>query len=69
MSDAYDYFRAHAIEAVRKARALPPGRPKRKQRTVARVYHLLSKEAALGPNVRHLDDFRTARRLERHVRH
>lgn len=69
MSDAYDYFRAHAIEAVRKARALPPGRPKLKQRTVARVYHLLSKEAALGPNVRHLDDFRTARRLERHIRH
>ncbi|MGY2938085.1 hypothetical protein ACVWZ6_007687 [Bradyrhizobium sp. GM6.1] len=42
MSDAYDYFREHAIAAVRKARALPPGRPKQKQRTVARVYHLLS---------------------------
>ncbi|MGY3356794.1 hypothetical protein ACVWZK_003457 [Bradyrhizobium sp. GM0.4] len=35
MSDAYDYFREHAIAAVRKARALPPGRPKQKQRTVA----------------------------------
>ncbi|EJN14630.1 hypothetical protein PMI42_01792 [Bradyrhizobium sp. YR681] len=67
MSDAYDYFRAHAITAVRKARALPPGRGKQKQRTVARVYHLLSKEAALTPNVHHLDDFRAARRLERHI--
>lgn len=56
MSDAYDYFRAHAIAAVRKARALPPGRPKLKQRTVA-----------LSPNVHHLDDFRSARRLERQV--
>lgn len=68
MSDAYYYFRAHAIAAVRKARALPPGQPKLKQRTVARVYHLLSKEAALTPNVHHLDDFRSARRLERQVR-
>ena len=68
MSDAYDYFRAHAIAAVRKARALPRGRPKLKQRTVARVYHLLSKEAALAPNIRHLDDFRAARRLEQQVR-
>ena len=68
MSDAYDYFRAHAIAAVRKARALPHGRPKLKQRTVARVYHLLSKEAALAPNIRHLDDFRAARRLEQQVR-
>lgn len=67
MSDAYDYFRAHAIAAVRKARALPPGRPKLKQRTVARVYHLLSKKAALAPNVHHLDDFRSARRLELRV--
>lgn len=57
MSDAYDYFREHAIAAVRKARALPPGRPKQKQRTVARVYHLLSREAALAPNIHHLDDF------------
>ncbi|MEY9123466.1 hypothetical protein ABH994_001192 [Bradyrhizobium yuanmingense] len=64
MSDAYDYFRAHAIAAVRKARALPPGRTKQKQRTVARVYHLLSREAALAPNISHLDDFRAARRLE-----
>lgn len=67
MSDAYDYFRAHAIAAIRKARALPPGRPKLKQRTVARVYHLLSREAALTPNVQYLDDFRSARRLELQV--
>ncbi len=67
MSDAYDYFREHAIAAVRKARALPRGRPKQKQRTVARVYHLLSKEAALVPNMHHLDDFRAARRLERQI--
>ncbi|MDN4999497.1 hypothetical protein ACFQZO_01200 [Bradyrhizobium sp. GCM10027634] len=69
MSDAYDYFRAHAVAAVRKARTLPPGRSKLKQRIVARVYHLLSREAALAPNVHHLDDFRTARRLERQIRH
>ncbi|MGL3107621.1 hypothetical protein [Bradyrhizobium sp. BR 1432] len=67
MSDAYDYFREHAIAAVRKARALPPGWPKRKQRTVARVYHLLSKEAALRPNIHHFGDVRAARRLERQI--
>lgn len=67
MSDAYDYFRAHAIAALRKARELPPGRSKQKQRIVARVYHLLSREAALAPNVHHLDDFRAARRLERQI--
>ena len=67
MSDAYDYFREHAIAAARKARALPPGRPKQKLRTVARVYHLLSKEAALAPNIHHLNDFRAARRLERQL--
>jgi hypothetical protein len=67
MPDAYDYFREHAIAAVRKARALPRGRTKQKQRAVARVYHLLSKEAALAPNIHHLDDFRAAQRLERQV--
>jgi hypothetical protein len=63
MSDAYDY-RAHAIVAVQKGRSLPFGKLKRRQRTIARVYHLLAKEAAYTPNVHHLDDFRTARRLE-----
>ncbi|MCK1387787.1 hypothetical protein [Bradyrhizobium sp. 21] len=67
MSDAYDYFRSHAIAAVRKARALPPGVSRQKQRTVARVYHLLSREAALKPNVHHLEDFRAARRVERQI--
>ena len=65
MSDSYDYFHAHAVEAVRKARALPPSRAKLKQRVVAHVYHLLAKEAAVRPNIHHLDDFRAAQRLER----
>lgn len=67
MSGAYDYFREHAVAAVRKARTLPRGRTKQKQRTVARVYHLLSREAALAPNIHHLDEFRAARRLERQI--
>ena len=67
MSDAYDYFREHAIAVVRKARGLPPGQTKQKQRTVARVYHLLSKEAALAPNIHHIDEFCAARGLERQV--
>jgi hypothetical protein len=67
MSDAYDYFRAHAVAAVQKARGLPEGPMKRKQRTVARVYHLLAKEAAYGPNMHHLEDFRAARRLDARI--
>jgi hypothetical protein len=67
MSDAYDYFKAHAIAATQKARALPFGRDKQKQRVVARVYHLLAREAAFTPNVHHLDEFRAAQRLERQV--
>ena len=67
MSDACDYFQAHAVEAVRKARRLPFGRMKQKQRTVARVYHLLAKEAAYAPNMHHIEDFRTARQLERQL--
>jgi hypothetical protein len=34
------------------------------QRAIGRVYHLLSREAALGPNLQHLDDFRAARNAE-----
>jgi hypothetical protein len=60
-------FRAHAIEAVRKTRSMPLGHMKRKQRTVARVDHLLAKEAAHTPNLHHLDDFRAARRLEQSI--
>jgi hypothetical protein len=67
VSDAYDYFKAHAITATRKARALPFGRDKQKQRVVARVYHLLAREAAFVPNVHRLDAFRAAQRLERQV--
>ena len=67
MSDAYDYFKAHAIAATQKARALPFGRDKQKQRVVARVYHLLAREAAFTPNVHHLDEFRAAQRLEQQV--
>jgi hypothetical protein len=67
MSDAYDYFRAHAVAAVQKARALPFGRDKSKQRVVARVYHLLAREAAYRPNLHHLDDFRAARQVEREI--
>jgi hypothetical protein len=32
---------------------------------VARVYHLLTKEAAYGPNLHHLDEFRAAQKLEK----
>jgi hypothetical protein len=67
MSDAYDYFLAHAVAAVQKARGLPEGPLKRKQRTVARVYHLLAKEAAYGPNTHHLEDFRAARRIDARI--
>jgi hypothetical protein len=31
------------------------------------VYHWLSKEAALGPNTDRMDDFRTAREVERTI--
>jgi hypothetical protein len=67
MSDAYDYLKAHAVAAIQKARALPFGRDKTKQRAVARVYHLLAREAAFAPNVHHLDEFRAAQRLERQI--
>ncbi|WFU75482.1 hypothetical protein [Bradyrhizobium sp. CB2312] len=37
---------------------------KQLQTVVGRIYHLLTKEAAYGPNLRHLDDFRAAKKLE-----
>jgi hypothetical protein len=64
MSDAHHYFLAHAREAIDKARRMPPGHLKRKQRVVARVYHLLAKEAAYTPNHHYMNDFRKARELE-----
>ena len=65
MSDAFHYFRAHAIRALCKARAMPIGRMKHLQALIGRVYHLLTKEAAYGPNLHHLDDFRAAQKLEK----
>jgi hypothetical protein len=64
MSDSHHYFLAHAREAIVKARRMPKGRVKAKQRAVARVYHLLAKEAAYAPNLHHIDDFRKAREAE-----
>jgi hypothetical protein len=64
MSDSHHYFLAHAREAILRARRLPQGRVKTKQRVVARVYHLLAKEVAYAPNLHHMDDFRKAREAE-----
>lgn len=65
MSDAFHYFRAHAVRALCKARRMPFGRIKHLQRVAGRIYHLLTKEAAYGPNIHHMDDFRAAQRLEK----
>ena len=67
MSDAADYFRSYAAKAICKARNMPFGRLKRLQRSVGRIYHLLTKEAAFAPNVQYLDDFRVAQKLEKQV--
>jgi hypothetical protein len=42
------------VVATRKARQLPHGPIRDKQRTVARVYHLLAKEAAFASNVQYI---------------
>jgi hypothetical protein len=68
MSDAHHYFMAHAVRATLTARRLPPGKMKFEQRAVARVYHLLAKEAAYAPNFQHMEDFRTARKLDSSLR-
>ena len=65
MSDAFDYFRAYAVRALCKARSMPRGKMKHLQTVVGRIYNLLKKEAAYGPNTQHLEDFRAAQRLER----
>jgi hypothetical protein len=31
------------------------------------MYHLLTKEAAYGPNLHHMDDFRAAQKLEKEL--
>ena len=65
MSDAFHHFRAHAVRALCKARAMPLGRMRHLQAVIGRVYHLLTKEAAYGPNLHHMDDFRAAQKLEK----
>jgi hypothetical protein len=68
MSDILHYFLAHARTATQKARTFEQGSAsRRRQRTVARVYHLLAKEAAYTSNVDRLDEFRTANRFEKRI--
>jgi hypothetical protein len=67
MSDAVDYLHAYAVRGICKARRMPFGRSKRLQRAVGRVYLHLTKEAAVEPNVDHLNDFRTARQVEQSI--
>ncbi len=43
---------------------MPRGRMKHLQLVAGRIYNLLKKEAAYGPNIQHLDDFRSAQKLE-----
>ena len=44
---------------------MPQGRMKHLQRVAGRIYNLLKKEAAYGPNTQHVVDFRAAQELER----
>ncbi|MFK4507039.1 hypothetical protein IQ17_01637 [Bradyrhizobium daqingense] len=44
---------------------MPRGRMKHLQLVAGRIYNLLKKEAAYGPNIQHLEDFRAAQKLER----
>ena len=70
MSDITHYFLAHARAATRKARDMERGTKLRsRQRTVARVYHLLAKEAAYTSNVDRLEGFRAVKRFERQIGH
>jgi hypothetical protein len=43
---------------------MPRGKMKHLQLVAGRIYNLLKKEAAYGPNLQHLDDFRAAQKLE-----
>lgn len=43
---------------------MPRGRMKHLQLVAGRIYNLLKKEAAYGPNIQHLEDFRAAQKLE-----
>jgi hypothetical protein len=44
---------------------MPLGRMRQLQAVIGKVYHLLTKEAAYGPNLHHMDDFRAAQKLEK----
>jgi hypothetical protein len=46
---------------------MPLGRLRHLQTVVGRIYHLLTKEAAYGPNLHHMDDFRAAQKLEKSI--
>jgi hypothetical protein len=65
MSDAFDYFRAHAVRALCKARTMPLGSMRHLQLVAGRIYNLLKKESAYGPNTQYLQDFRLAQKLEK----
>jgi hypothetical protein len=54
-----------AVRTLCKARAMPVGRMRHLQIVVGRIYHLLTKEAAYGPNLHHMDDFRAAQKLKK----
>lgn len=68
MSDATDYPMAHAVQATLAARKMPPSEVKIKMRQIARVYHLLAKEGALGFNISFLDDYRAAKSAQARLR-
>lgn len=46
---------------------MPKGRMKHLQLVAGRIYSLLKKEASYGPNTQHLEDFRTAQKLEKSI--
>jgi len=44
---------------------MPLGRMRQLQALIGRVYNPLTKAAACGPNLHHMDDFRAAQKLEK----
>jgi hypothetical protein len=62
MTDVATYFLQHARDAVRKARAMQRGAWRNRQRRVARVYHLMARQAGRRSNLASIDDFRRGRR-------
>ena len=61
MSDAAGSFMDHARAAARKARGMERGTWRDRQRRVARVYHLLAKQAEEGAKFARVVDFRRRR--------